>query len=78
MVVPARRRQAEQRLQQAMDMGGVEQVLAARHQGHALQRVVDRQVAIEASHGSVEGYVRAIGVTEASIASLRNTLLHDA
>ncbi|NBO05995.1 MAG: tyrosine-protein phosphatase [Actinobacteria bacterium] len=33
---------------------------------------------IEASHGSVEGYVRAIGVTEASIASLRNTLLHDA
>jgi hypothetical protein len=33
---------------------------------------------IEASDGSVEGYVRAIGVTDASIVSLRDTLLHDA
>ncbi|MEY4068754.1 MAG: tyrosine-protein phosphatase, partial [Actinobacteria bacterium] len=33
---------------------------------------------IKASHGSIEGYVRAIGVTDSSIASLRSALLHDA
>ena len=36
-----RRRQAEQRLQQAMHAGRPEQVLPAHHMGHALQRVVD-------------------------------------
>ena len=37
-----RRRQVEQRLQQAMDMGRGEEIGAARHQRHALQRIVDR------------------------------------
>ena len=41
MVVIARRRQAEQRLQQAMDAGGVKQVLPAHHVGDALRGVVD-------------------------------------
>ena len=42
VMVVARRAQAEQRLQQAVDVGGVEQVLAAGDQRHALQMVVDR------------------------------------
>ncbi len=37
----ARRRQAEQRLQQAVDVGRGEQIGAARHQRDALQRVID-------------------------------------
>ncbi len=40
-MVVARYLQAEQRLQQAVDMGRGEEILAARHQGDALQRVVD-------------------------------------
>ncbi len=41
MVVIARRRQAEQRLQQPVHGGGVEQVAPAHHVGDALRRVVD-------------------------------------
>ena len=42
----SRRRQAEQGLQQPLDMGRLEEVVAADHLGHALQGVVDhdRQV----------------------------------
>jgi DNA-3-methyladenine glycosylase II len=42
MVVIGRLRQPEQRLQQPVHMSGREQVLPARHEGHALQRVVER------------------------------------
>ena len=41
MVMPQRRRQSEQRLQQPVDAGRPEQIPATHHMGHALQRVVD-------------------------------------
>ena len=34
--------QRQQRLQQTLDMTGAKQVFAARHQGYALQMVIDR------------------------------------
>jgi hypothetical protein len=41
VVVVAGRRQAEQRLEQAVDVGGGEQVAAAHHVGDALRGIVD-------------------------------------
>ena len=41
MVVVERRRQAEQRLEQAVDVGGGEEVAAAHDVGDALRGVVD-------------------------------------
>jgi hypothetical protein len=41
VVVPARYRQAQERLEEAVDVGGVEQILAAGDERHPLGRVVD-------------------------------------
>ena len=42
VVVPAGHRQPEERLEQAVDVGGCEEVQPARHEGYAVGRIVKR------------------------------------
>ena len=42
VVMPPRHRQAEQRLERAVDMGGCEQIGPARHQRHPVGGIIER------------------------------------